>query len=92
MTKNYGSLGFCLALLAYIGKASAEPTVTLKNGTYSGIHNTHYNVDYFLGIPYAQPPVDTLRLALPQPLNASFDGVRNATEFSDACVQFSVCP
>ena len=37
---------------------TTAPTVTVKNGSYAGVHNTYYNQDYFLGIPYAQvgPP------------------------------------
>ncbi|OJJ52378.1 hypothetical protein ASPSYDRAFT_1169784 [Aspergillus sydowii CBS 593.65] len=64
------------------------PEVTVENGTYVGIHNSHYNVDYFLGIPFAQPPVGDLRLAPPAPLNLSFSGTRNATRMQPACVQF----
>ena len=30
------------------------PTVTVTNGTYSGLHSTAYNQDIFLGVPYAQ--------------------------------------
>jgi carboxylesterase type B len=33
----------------------------VKNGTISGVHSSTYNEDYFLGIPYAQPPVNGLR-------------------------------
>lgn len=70
--------------------AKQPPEAAVENGTYVGIHNSHYNVDYFLGIPFAQPPVGDLRLAPPAPLNRSF-GVRNATEMQPACVQFLVC-
>lgn len=31
-----------------------------------------YTQDFFLGIPYAQPPVGSCRLAAPQPLRESF--------------------
>lgn len=34
--------------------SSATPTVTIKNGTIVGVHDTVYNQDYFLGVPYAQ--------------------------------------
>jgi triacylglycerol lipase len=69
-----------------------QPTVTVKNGTYVGLQNSHYSLDYFLGIPFAQPPVGDLRLAPPASLNSSFTGNRNATNLQPACVQFSVCP
>lgn len=42
----------------------------------------------YLGIPYAQPPVDYLRFA-PPVYNPppSWEGVRNATEYAAACLQ-----
>ena len=52
---------------------SGTPTVTVKNETISGRHSTTYNTDEFLGIPYAQPPVDQLRFRVPQSLNTTFD-------------------
>lgn len=67
----------------------AAPVATVKNGTYIGIHNNQYNVDYFLGMPFAQPPTGDLRLALPASLNSSF-GTRNATELGPGCIEFSV--
>ncbi|OLN85767.1 Lipase 4-like protein 3 [Colletotrichum chlorophyti] len=65
--------------------AAAPPTVDLKNGSYYGVHSPSYNQDFFLGIPYAQPPVNELRFRGPQPLNSSWDGTRNATEYSPQC-------
>lgn len=76
----------CLAT----ARAEDRPTVHVKNGSYQGIHNTAYNQDYFLGIPFAQPPTGQLRLALPQPLNESFGEARSATEFGPGCIGFSV--
>ena len=40
----------------------------------------------FLGIPYAQPPVGTLRWKPPMPA-AKWKGVRQATEFGSHCMQ-----
>lgn len=47
--------------------SSATPTVTIKNGTIVGVHDTVYNQDYFLGVPYAQvsrAPVFTAGMTL----------------------------
>ena len=30
------------------------PSVTVRNGTYSGVHSSEYDQDFFLGVPYAQ--------------------------------------
>jgi hypothetical protein len=66
------------------------PTATTLNGTWSGYHNSFYNEDYFLGIPYAQPPTGNLRYAAPQSLNASWTGVKNATQYGYECVGYGV--
>ncbi|KAH8660531.1 Alpha/Beta hydrolase protein [Xylariales sp. PMI_506] len=78
-----------VVLWPIVGGSAVGPTVTLQNGSYQGVHNNYYNVDAFLAMPFSQPPVGNLRLALPVPLNSTFSGVRNATELGPACVQFS---
>src|SRR5438045_1693999 len=65
--------------------ARDAPVVSLLNGSYFGIHSDRYQQDFFLGIPFAQPPVGDLRLRLPASLNNSWTGVRNATQYSPAC-------
>lgn len=67
------------------------PYARIKNGTYMGVHSAEYNEDYFLGIPYAKAPVGDLRLRLPQSLDAKWQGVHEATEYSDACYGYGVC-
>ena len=44
------------------------------------------DVAEFLGIPFAQPPLDALRFAPPQP-PVAWDGVRDATQFKHNCMQ-----
>lgn len=78
-----------LPLVSASHKSPTAPVATVKNGTYTGVHNDFYNVDYFLGMPFAQPPTGDLRLALPVSLNSSF-GTRNATELGPGCIEFSV--
>jgi carboxylesterase type B len=70
-----------LAGLASTYPASG-PAVRIKNGTYVGAHSSTYNQDYFLGIPYAQPPVGSLRFRNPVGLNHSWSGVKAATSYS----------
>lgn len=35
----------------------SAPVATVKNGTYQGRYEPAYGTDYFLGMPFAQPPV-----------------------------------
>ncbi|OAG01895.1 alpha/beta-hydrolase [Paraphaeosphaeria sporulosa] len=66
----------------------SDPVVTLRNGTYKGVHSSQYKQDFFLGIPYAQSPTGDLRFRNPKPLDASWKGERDATTFSPACVGY----
>jgi carboxylesterase type B len=68
-----------------MNQRSDQPIVTIRNGSYYGIHSSNYKQDFFLGIPFAQPPVGDLRLQPPASLNTSWAGLRNATEYSPAC-------
>jgi hypothetical protein len=67
------------------GSSYTAPTVSTKNGTYAGVYSPSYQQEFFLGVPFAQPPVGDLRFRVPQPLNASWTGVRNATAYSAYC-------
>jgi hypothetical protein len=60
---------------------SGTPLVTTLNDSYYGSHSARYNVDSFLGLPYAQPPVGDLRYRAPQSLNTSWTGLKNATQY-----------
>ncbi|KAM0550227.1 hypothetical protein ACHAPJ_009075 [Fusarium lateritium] len=92
------SLVLTLATFA-VGSASQEaspkalspdaPIVQLQNGSYYGSHHSAYKQDLFLGIPYAQPPLNDLRFRHPQPLNTTWGGLRNATDYQSRCYQYS---
>lgn len=82
------------AFAAPTGSASASngaPTAAVKNGTIAGMHSDAYNQDMFLGIPYAQPPVDELRFRNPQSLNTTLNSTYQATSYSPSCVGYGVC-
>ncbi|KAL2862829.1 Alpha/Beta hydrolase protein [Aspergillus lucknowensis] len=70
------------------GVSGPGPTAHVRNGTYVGVTNAHYNQEFFLGIPYAQQPVGNLRFTVPQPLNSSWEGARDAKAYSDSCVGY----
>src|SRR4051794_37087853 len=79
------SSALVLALAARLASCTyptAAPTAQVKNGTYVGRYSPEYDQDFFLGIPYAQPPVGTLRFRDPVPLNASWSEARPATAYS----------
>ncbi|XP_028041364.1 liver carboxylesterase 4-like [Bombyx mandarina] len=66
--------------------------VTLVNqGTISGMYITRFRtkrVAAYVGVPYAQPPVEFRRFAAPEIANLpQWEGVRNATIFAPDCMQ-----
>ena len=58
--------------------------VETKYGKLSGIQNKNHQS--FLGIPYAAPPVGSLRFFAPQP-PTGWEGIREATRFSASALQ-----
>lgn len=65
---------------------ASGPQVNLSIGVFEGLL-AGQGTEKFLGIPFAQPPVGSLRFKAPVPINQTFTGVRNATAFGNACVQ-----
>lgn len=75
----------------FLAVASADendPLVTIKNGKVQGklLPVLNGSVGAFLGIPYAKPPVGKLRFRNPEPVD-SWEGVKNARNFSNTCFQ-----
>ncbi len=66
---------------------AAGPQVTVAQGTLEGVRD--YTVDSFKGLPYAAPPVGSLRWRAPQPA-ASWSGLRVADHFAPDCMQQTV--
>ncbi|KAG9253017.1 Alpha/Beta hydrolase protein [Emericellopsis atlantica] len=81
-------LASSVAALPSLSSRDSQPTVAVKNGTYTGIHLSDYNQDAFLGIPYAQPPVGDLRFSNPASLDSSWTGSRDAKSLSASCVGY----
>ncbi|CAF1117956.1 unnamed protein product [Adineta steineri] len=66
-------------------------SVTVSNGTIFGsfCSSPFVNVVAYLGIPFAQPPVGTLRWNAPISYNSTYpNGTINATTFAPSCYQF----
>ena len=69
---------------------SSGPTVTVKNGSYVGLHSAKYDEDWFLGMPFAKPPLGDLRFNFPEPLNTSWEGTKDAKSYYPECVGYGV--
>jgi para-nitrobenzyl esterase len=75
----------CLLAVPTILCALTDP-VRVEQGLLSGTTGKSPEVRVYRGIPFAAPPVGNLRWRAPQP-PASWQGVREANEFSKACWQ-----
>jgi para-nitrobenzyl esterase len=85
--------GFTFVLLvvavfsfASTGLAAITDPVRVEQGLLAGTNGSSADVRVYRGIPFAAPPVGDLRWKAPQPAS-NWQGVRQATEFSNACWQ-----
>jgi carboxylesterase type B len=81
----------CLTLAAAAIAQTTGPTVTTADGPVVGRANrspgSRVAVDQFLGISFAQPPINDLRFAPPRRPEPWTDP-RNSTDQPPACIQF----
>ena len=94
-----GLLGSATALALLLWTLAFDPSslgpqdMTLahtKNGTYAGLYNSDFDQHLFLGMPYAQPPVGSLRFRPSQTHSDSWEGVRSAVAYGNRCISFGV--
>ncbi|MBC2604790.1 carboxylesterase family protein [Pelagicoccus albus] len=68
---------------------SSAPRATTPLGILEGLHDSESNLDLYLGVPFAQPPVGALRWKAPQPMQ-KWDDIREAKKFGPRPVQAPV--
>lgn len=82
--------GILLLLNSGQGQDFASPIRTTHlgqvRGRYVHVKGTNVGVNTFLGLPFAKPPLGSLRFAPPEPPEA-WNGVRDGTAFSAICLQ-----
>lgn len=77
------------ALVIIFGIASADVIINTNSGPIQGTASLVEDVDAFLGIPYAEPPVNELRFAKTVP-KKNWSEVHNATQLPPPCTQFGL--
>ena len=94
LKKNFSFIFFSFCLFVtisslhpnYLSAKNLDPSVELVGVKIVGIHDQNNNVDAFLGIPFAEPPVGQLRWAEPRSYKFP-EKVFKAQKFAPACMQ-----
>lgn len=82
---------FSLLFLAIFNESFCQTPIQVKTqyGILEGFHDESKDLDLFLGVPFAQPPVEDLRWKAPQPLQG-WEGIKEVKNFSPSAVQSNV--
>ncbi|KAJ7750701.1 extracellular triacylglycerol lipase precursor [Mycena maculata] len=76
-----------LTSLARFVCINGSPTIELGRTMLVGLDIATFQQDLFAGIPFAEPPLGSLRLKPPVLKTSLYPGTFNATVFSPACLQ-----
>jgi para-nitrobenzyl esterase len=79
-------LAIAVLALTQSGMSAITDPVKVEQGLLAGTSGSTSDIRVYRGIPFAAPPVGDLRWKAPQPA-AIWQGVHQATEFSNACWQ-----
>ncbi len=83
------ALALCCMAIPTSSRAADQLKIKTDKGKVQGKLSEDGQVRTFLGIPYAAPPVGSLRWKPPQP-DAKWSGVREATQFGHRCMQLDI--
>ena len=76
----------CMACTTTRTDDSAMPVISIEGGDIQGVLSEDGNTEIYRGIPYAAPPVDSLRWKAPAPVVA-WEGVKVCDTFGNAAMQ-----
>ena len=80
-------LWICL-LFWSLGIFAETPLVQTQNGSLRGLYSPVYQQEFFLNVPYAAPPMGSLRFNAPQPYANTYQD-RDASQYGAACIGYN---
>lgn len=80
---------FLFLLIGFSTTAQKLVKAETDYGKIEGLHDEESNLDLFLGVPYAKPPIGDLRWKAPQEMD-DWEGVKKTAEFGPAPMQTNV--
>lgn len=80
---------FLFLLIGFSTRAQKSVKAETNYGEVEGFHEEESDLDLFLGVPYAKPPVGDLRWKAPQEMD-DWDGAKKTAEFGPAPMQTNV--
>ncbi len=93
MKKSTPTFALCVLVLCFFAERLAGqsdygfPVQTkIENGLIEGVYDTKLNLQVYLGVPFARPPVGELRWKAPEP-PANWSGVKQTKEFGPRPMQ-----
>ena len=84
--RNFSTIVLSLVTAIFPLGAALGQQVKVTGGLVSGVPGTDPSIRTYKGIPFAAPPVGSLRWREPQPIVA-WPGVLKADKFSASCIQ-----
>ena len=78
---------YYLIVICILKAVSSDIVINTESGPIQGVSSLEDDVEAYLGIPYAEPPVGELRFAKPVPKKRWTD-VYNAADVGPPCFQF----
>ncbi|MEI9911959.1 MAG: carboxylesterase family protein [Bacteroidota bacterium] len=79
---------FCLVFTGAVAQTNNYFPVqtTIENGTIEGNYDSKTGMQFYLGIPFAKPPIGQLRWKAPQPLT-NWKGIKETKKFGPRTIQ-----
>jgi para-nitrobenzyl esterase len=89
--KNLSSFILIFTSLALASCSDSNPVLTIEGGKVIGVQTPTKGIIAYKGIPFAAPPIGTLRWKEPQPV-VPWEGVKVADKYGDAASQITWDP